>query len=81
MKQKDLVGSIVRVPIQKRIEQALVLNTFAYKPKSEFEIRTIESIETLPDDPHYMPLDVYKRQVVYNANSLRFFALRSSIIG
>ena len=55
MQRQDLVGLIVRVPIQKRVEQALVLNSFTYKPKSEFEIRTIESIETMPNDPHYVP--------------------------
>lgn len=78
MQHSNLVGSIVRVPIQKRVEQALVLNTFAYKPKSAFEIRPIESIETLPDDPHYMPFikqlaQYYQTEATYYLKRIHLF--------
>ncbi len=55
LQQNRLTGTIVRVPIQKRTEQALVLHTFNYKPKTKFEIRPIAGIETLPSDPQYIP--------------------------
>lgn len=78
MQQKNLVGSIVRVPIQKRIEPALVLNCFAQKPKSSFTIRTIESIEKLPEDPHYMAFikqlaQYYQTEPTYYLKRLHLF--------
>lgn len=72
--QKDLVGSIVRVPIQKRIEQALVLNVFTYKPKSTFEIRPIECIEKLPDDPHY--INFIKQLAAYQQTEPTYYLKR-----
>lgn len=55
LQQKELLGTIVRVPIQTRIEQALVLHVFHYRPKTDFSIRSITALEQLPHDPHYMP--------------------------
>lgn len=55
LQQKALLGTIVRVPIQKRIEQALVLNVFYYRPKTDFTIRPIAALEQLPHDQYYMP--------------------------
>ncbi len=55
LQTKELLGNIVRVPIQKRIEQALVLNVFHYRPKTDFTIRCIAALEQLPHDHHYMP--------------------------
>jgi primosomal protein N' (replication factor Y) len=78
MQQKDLTGSIVRVPIQKRVEQALVLHTFTYRPQSEFEIRSVESIEKLPEDPHYMPFirqlaQYYQTESTYYLKRIHLF--------
>ncbi|MEX0848717.1 MAG: primosomal protein N' [Candidatus Dependentiae bacterium] len=82
--QKDLTGSIVRVPIQKRIAQALVLRTFNYKPNSNFEIRPIEGIEKLPHDPHYMPFiqhlaQYYQTEPTYYLKRIHQFVAQKPI--
>lgn len=65
------IGSIVRVPIQKRTEQALVINQFQHKPNASFEIRAIEGCLQLPDDQHYM-LFIKKLAAYYQCNQLHF---------
>ena len=55
LQQNSLVGTIVRVPIQKRTEQAFVLKTFDYKPKTAFDIGPITALEQLPNDPESSP--------------------------
>ncbi len=82
--QHDLTGSIVRVPIQKRIAQALVLRTFSYKPNSTFEIRLIEGIETLPNDTHYMPFiqhlaQYYQTEPTYYLKRIHQFVVQKPI--
>lgn len=82
--QQDLTGSIVRVPIQKRIAQALVLRTFSYRPNSAFEIRPIEGIEKLPNDPHYMPFiqhlaRYYQTEPTYYLKRIHQFVVQKPI--
>ncbi len=82
--QQDLTGSIVRVPIQKRIAQALVLRTFSYKPNSAFEIRPIEGIERLPNDAHYMPFiqhlaQYYQTEPTYYLKRIHQFVAQKPI--
>jgi hypothetical protein len=50
LQQNGLVGTIVRVPIQQRTEQAFVLRVFDYKPKTDFDIRSITACEQLPSN-------------------------------
>ena len=49
------VGSIVRVPIQKRTCEALVVKQYAQKPPINFDVRLIEACQKLPEDNYYMP--------------------------
>lgn len=55
LQEKNLVGSVVRVPIQKRTERALVLRYLDKNTNIAFTVRTIECIEPFPNDPHYLP--------------------------
>jgi primosomal protein N' (replication factor Y) len=71
LQQKELLGTIVRVPIQKRIEQALVLNVFHYRPKTNFTIRSITALEQLPHDPHYMPF-IKQLATYYQTSELHY---------
>lgn len=71
LERENLLGTIVRVPIQKRIEQALVLNIFRYKPKTNFDIRAITALEELPDDPHYMPF-IKQLSTYYQTSELHY---------
>jgi primosomal protein N' (replication factor Y) len=49
----DLVGSLVRVPLQKRSVTALVEEITQQKPSVSFEIKAALAIEALPADPLY----------------------------
>ncbi len=49
------VGSIVRVPIQKRTAEALVIKQYTTKPHINFDIRLIDACQKLPEDNYYMP--------------------------
>lgn len=62
LQQHKVIGTIVRVPIQKRIEQALVLKVYHQRPNVSFDIKTIESFEHIPDDQWYMP---FIKQLAY----------------
>jgi len=50
----DLVGSVVKVPLQNRIESALVIQQFDRQPSwATFKVRPIIGPEQFPADPHY----------------------------
>src|SRR5689334_12988443 len=67
------VGSLVRVPLQKQVQSALVLQTFSVKPVVPFEIRSIMGIETVPHDPHYL---TFIRQLAYHYQTDELHYLR-----
>ena len=71
LQQNGLVGTIVRVPIQKRTEQAFVLKAFDYKPKTTFDIRPITALEHLPNDPKYIPF-VKQLAQYYQCDALHY---------
>lgn len=48
-----LIGSIVQVPLQKRITPAVVIHEQSEKPAVKFAIRTIERLEQFPADAQY----------------------------
>src|SRR5437868_2593590 len=50
----NLVGQLVRVPIQTHVRSALVIQQLAHKPKNvSFIIKEIQAIEPFPHDPFY----------------------------
>lgn len=50
----DLVGSVVKVPLQNRIESALVIQQFDRQPSwATFKVRPIIGLEPFPNDPQY----------------------------
>jgi len=51
--QSYLVGTIVRVPLKNRTEQAVVLRQQHSQPSVSFNIRPALNIESVPTDPHY----------------------------
>lgn len=65
------VGSIVRVPIQKRVEQALVVALYSKKPHINFAIRPIEACEKLPADTYYIPF-IKQLAAYYQCSPLQF---------
>ena len=50
---KNLIGSIVRVPLQKRIELAVIENIFENIESTSYTIRQAYSLEKFPSDKHY----------------------------
>lgn len=48
-------GTIVTVPIRAQTSLAVVIKCYTQKPSVSFAIRTIESIQTFPEDPLYYP--------------------------
>lgn len=49
----SLIGSVVQVPLQKRITPAVVIHEQVEKPAVKFAIRTIERFEQFPADAQY----------------------------
>jgi primosomal protein N' (replication factor Y) len=49
----SLVGSIVQVPLQRRVTPAVVIHEQKDKPSVSFSIRSIERLELFPNDTQY----------------------------
>lgn len=53
--QHSLPGLVVQVPVRNRIVPALVIDEYKNKPTHlTFELKDIQGIEPLPEDPHYL---------------------------
>ncbi len=69
----NLVGSLVQVPLQKRIEFAVVQKVFKNLTESvSFTIRPAHARETLPDDTLYFQF-ISKVSAYYVVDSLHFY--------
>jgi len=68
---QPLIGSVVRVPIQKRIAQALVINQLRHAPNANFTIKKIEAIEALPNDAHYLTF-IKRLAYYYQTDALHY---------
>lgn len=51
--EKPKVGSLVTVPLRKKLSSAVVLHTYEKKPFTKFAIRAAHRLEALPQDKHW----------------------------
>jgi primosomal protein N' (replication factor Y) (superfamily II helicase) len=67
------IGSVVRVPIQRRNESALVIDCIPEPTQSlPFAVKDIHSLEPFPQDPHYTPF-ITKAANFYLLDPLYFY--------
>ncbi|MBA3752065.1 primosomal protein N' [Candidatus Dependentiae bacterium] len=69
---KDLVGTIIEVPLQKRVETAVVEEIFStLDATTTYTIRTASSKSVIPSDAHYFSF-IQKLSSYYAVNRLHF---------